>query len=143
MRRNALSTTSKTKQEIQAVLREIVILRDGGCVLRGVRHCQDSVIQCDHLITRANSATYADSRLCVALCRACHGGFKQWHKNEYDALIRQILPKERVLLWQRAEEDSWRPTRKYTADWKLALVALIQERDQLKEERQGVFIGEL
>jgi hypothetical protein len=49
------------------------------CILRNIRHCggepgftflEDGVIgkvvlQADHLITRANSATYADSRLVV------------------------------------------------------------------------------
>jgi hypothetical protein len=125
------STASELKRDIQALLREIVIKRDGGCVLRGIRNCHGevgkAVLQADHLITRANSATYADSRLVVCLCRPCHGGFKQWHKNAYDNLVRQVISKERVELWKKCEKDSWQPTHKIAQDWKLSKLALEQE----------------
>jgi hypothetical protein len=47
----------------------IVILRDGGCILRDTPHASACngyakdghlILQADHLITRANSATYGD-----------------------------------------------------------------------------------
>src|SRR6185437_11487175 len=128
------SETATLKQEIQRLLREIVIKRDGGCILRNVRHCGgtvgSAVLQADHLITRSNSATYADSRLVTCVCRSCHywksvGSNRR--KAEYDALVKTILPKERVALWERCEMDSWRPTRKGAYDWQLAIVALKQE----------------
>jgi hypothetical protein len=81
------SDTALIKDDIQHWAREIVILRDGDCILKKYRHCDDPVKQADHLITRANSATYADTRLIVCLCRSCHG-WKHWHKEEYDALVK-------------------------------------------------------
>lgn len=126
------STTAELKQEIQDLVRDIVILRDGGCILRNIRRCNDSVLQADHLITRANSATFADTRLIVCLCRTCHGGFKKWHKEEYDELIKSILPKNRLELWEKCQKDSWRPVRTGAHDWKLAIVGLKAELKKLK-----------
>jgi len=113
-----------------------VIARDKGCILAKYRHCADPVLQADHLITRANSATYADSRLVVCVCRSCHAwkslGSNR-NKAQYDELIKTILPPDRVGLWERCERDSWRPHRQYTYDWKLALAALKQELRQLRQ----------
>lgn len=140
MRRYAQNESAQLKKEIQRLVREIVIKRDGGCILRGIRHCGGyvgrSVLQADHLVSRSNSATYADSRLIVCLCRPCHGGFKQWHQKEYDALVKTILPPERVALWERCEMDSWRPKRTSAYDWKLEITALRQELAQLIKERK-------
>lgn len=127
LRRHGKSETTVLKDEIQALVRQIVIKRDGGCILRNKRFCNDPVLQADHLITRANSATYADTRLIVCLCRSCHGGWKQWNPKEYDALVKTILPKERVELWERAERDSWKAKRTGASDWRLEIAALKQE----------------
>ena len=108
------------KQEIQSVLREIVIIRDGGCILRKLRHCLGTVLQADHLITRGNSATYSDPRLVVCVCRDCHY-WKSWNKEQYDSIIRSILPKDRLDLWERCLRDSWRPVK---MDWKKEIVGL-------------------
>lgn len=124
------STVSEDKRTIQELVRAIVIKRDGGCILRNVRRCggdaEGTVWQGDHLITRSNSATYADTRLIVCVCRPCHF-WKKYHKEEYDGLIRQILTKERVLLWQRCEADSWKPRRVTSYDWKMEIVMLKKE----------------
>ncbi len=127
------SETTDIKQEIQDTLRAIVIARDGTCILRGIRHCSDTVLQADHLITRANSATYADTRLVVCLCRSCHGGWKKWNEKQYDALVKTLISPERVALWERCGRDSWRPVRAGIYDWKLALAALKQELRQMQE----------
>ena len=124
------SETSVLKDEIQKLLRQIVILRDGGCILRKVRPNHGEVLQADHLITRANSATYADHRLVVCVCRNCHG-WKKWHEREYNALVKTILPKKIVELWDKCELDSWRPTRKGAYDWKLEILALKKELKKL------------
>lgn len=124
------SDTATLKREIQALLRAIVIQRDGGCILKKIRHCTDTVLQADHLITRANSATYADSRLVVCVCRSCHAWKSlgsNMRKGQYDALVKTILPPERVELWERAEEYLWRPHRTGAADWKLAKLVLERE----------------
>lgn len=124
------SDTAELKREIQSLLRQIVIARDGGCILRHVRHCSDTVLQADHLITRANSATYADARLVVCVCRSCHAwkslGSNR-NKAQYDALVRAILPPTRVALWDASELESWRPHPMRASDWKLAVVVLKNE----------------
>lgn len=137
LKRQGTSDTALIKREIQRVLREIVIARDGGCVLRQLRHCGGElntdgvVIQADHLISRGNSATYADSRLVVCVCKSCHywksvaGNLR---KSEYDALIKTVISKERVELWEQCEQDSWKPRK---MDWKMELVALEQELAKL------------
>jgi hypothetical protein len=131
MRQKGISEVSKLKDEIQHLVREIVIKRDGGCILRDIRHCTDEVLQADHLITRANSATYDDTRLIVCLCRSCHG-WKHWHEREYNALVKTILPKKIVELWERAEQDSWKPTHRISSDWKLSIAGLKQELKELQ-----------
>lgn len=135
LRKVGTSDTAKTKVRIQALVREIVILRDKGCILRFKRPCGGevgkAVLQADHLVTRANSATYGDTRLIVCLCRPCHGGFKQWHKPEYDALVRTILSKERVALWDLAQADIHRPQK---MDWLLVEIALKSELLSLQQE---------
>jgi len=99
------SEVSEIKRNIQALLRDTVIDRDGGCILRNMRLCGCDIgcaaLQADHLITRANSATYADPRLVVCVCRPCHawkslGG--NLRKAQHDALVRTILSPERVAL---------------------------------------------
>lgn len=131
MRRTVLaklgkSDTATLKREIQRLVREVVMKRDGTCILRGIRHCNDPVLQADHLITRSNSATYADTRLIVCLCRTCHG-WKHFHEREYNELVKSILSKERVELWDRCEKDSWRPKRTTAYDWRLEIVVLEKE----------------
>ena len=125
LKRQGTSETAIIKREIQRVIREIVIKRDGGCILRNLRHCSpDNILQADHLITRSNSATYADSRLVVCLCKNCHGGWKQWHKEDYDALVKTILKKEIVELWDKCQAESWKPRK---MDWKMELIVLEKE----------------
>jgi len=137
LKRQGTSDTALIKREIQRTLREIVIKRDKGCVLRKLRHCGGEldtvgvVLQADHLVTRSNSATYADSRLIVCVCKSCHywksvaGNLR---KAEYDALVKTTLSKERVELWEQCEQDSWKPRK---MDWKMELVALEQELKKL------------
>ena len=97
------STTAEQKQEIQYLVREIVMKRDGGCILRNLPSHRCSgfskkdghlILQADHLISRANSATYADTRLIVCICNGLHG-WKKWHK--------QNITKWSVRLFQRKE----------------------------------------
>lgn len=126
LRVKGISSASQLKDDIQALVRAIVIKRDGTCILRKLRRCTDTVLQADHLITRSNSATYADTRLIVCLCRSCHGGFKQWHESEYNEIVRSILPKERVDLWDKCMQDM-HAHRTKKMDWAIERVALEQE----------------
>lgn len=139
------SETADIKQEIQDTLLAIVKARDGGCVFRVLLGHQCSgyapksghlVLQADHMVTRSNSATFADSRLVVCVCKGIHGwksvGSNR-NKAQYDEMLKRILPPDRVALWERCERDSWRPVRTGIYDWKLALIALKQELRQLRE----------
>ena len=130
--------TSIVKREIQDVLREIVIKRDGGCFFRnfsghicsGFAIDGHLILQADHLITRGNAGTYADSRLVVCACKGIHG----WksvganvNKKQYDEMVRTLLPPERVKLWDDCERDSWKPNRGPAYNWPVTLAALKQE----------------
>lgn len=144
LRLKSKSTTAQIKEEIQYYLREIVIFRDGGCILRnttGVPPCNGyrkdggMIYQADHLITRGNSATFADHRLVVCLCKGHHGWKSvgsNLRKAEYDEIVRSILPMDRVQLWDRCEANSWRPTK---MDWALELLALKQYHARLTVDK--------
>lgn len=125
LRKIGVSPSAKAKQGIQALVRAICIKRDGGCILKKYRHCNDEVLQADHLVTRGNSGTFADTRLIVCLCRTCHG-WKHWHKEEYDALVKTVIPKERVELWEKAEQDRL-SHKTHKMDWSIERLALEQE----------------
>lgn len=139
------SSTSQIKREIQALLREIVILRDGGCILRdrtdvppcnGYRKDGELILQADHLLSRAHSATYSDSRLVVCVCKGHHGWKSvgnNLRKSEYDNIVKEILPKERVELWEKCEKEQWKPTK---VDWALEKAALEQELKKLKNGQE-------
>ena len=135
LRKQSKSPVAKLKREIQAVLREIVMLRDKKCILHGIK-CQRKVgdegvvWQAEHLIERSNSATFADTRLVVLVCKNCHGWkhFKDSNKEQYDQWVRTKLSKERVKHWDKCKQDSWRASK---VDWKLELVALKQELSKL------------
>ena len=140
-------TVSEQKREIQALLREIVILRDGGCILRdvpdylfgqppcnGYRKDGELILQADHLISRENSATYADSRLVVCVCKGHHGWKSVGNnirKKQYDTIVRKLLTEDRTKLWDKCEQDSWRPVRTGAHDWKLCIIALTRELKEL------------
>lgn len=139
MRRRHPSDTNVIKDAIQAKVREIVMLRDGGCIARnepwhtcnGYANDGHLILQADHLITRANSATYAFTPLLVCVCKGLHG-WKRWNEAEYNRRIRALLSPERVALWDRANAARYQATRKFTSDWRLELAALEQELAQLR-----------
>jgi hypothetical protein len=140
------SDTASIKEDIQATVRAIVIARDGGCIfgiyaagdtltnriLPDVPQCNGYakdghlILQADHLITRANSATYADTRLVVCVCKG-HHGWKKWNEQRYNEIVRQLLPADRVALWDKAHAARYIPTRMTSSDWAKELAALKQE----------------
>lgn len=124
------SSTAERCEEIQALVREIVMLRDQGCVLRKIRNCNDPVKQADHLITRSNSATFADTRLIVCLCRSCHG-WKHWNEHEYNDLVRQLISPQRVKLWDACETER-KAHKTYKVDWGMAIIYLKKELEEYR-----------
>jgi hypothetical protein len=146
LRVQGISDTATIKREIQYIAREIVIQRDGGCLLRdlhydGIPECDgyanngQLVLQADHLVPRNNSATFADTRLIVCVCKG-HHAWKSLgsnaRKKEYDELVRTLISPERVKLWDECERDSWKPVRTTIYDCQLQLAALKQEWRQMQ-----------
>lgn len=151
IKRKSRTENAITKDDIQTYLREIVMIRDGGCVLRevqgteiagvkipmcnGYRNDGELILQADHLISRGNSATYADERLVVCVCKGHHGWKSvgsNLRKAQYDEVLKVILPEDRVELWRVCEADKT-THRMGLYDWKLAKTALSQTLERLKE----------
>lgn len=135
LRRMSDSPTATIKRNIQALLRELAIVRDGGCVLRnfseagecgGFRNDGELILQFEHLMTRANAASYGDLRLGVCLCQRHHIFWKPQHSERYWRLVKQIIGPERAALMERVQEDR-APHRFYVGDWKAIEVALTAE----------------
>src|SRR5437868_6663230 len=114
------SETTKVKDDIQWCLRQFVIQRDGGCILRhytdiagecgGYRNDGELILQAEHLHTRANSASYAHPDLVVCLCKRHHIFWKPQHADEYYRLVKQHIGANRMALLERGQADQ-RPHR--------------------------------
>jgi hypothetical protein len=119
------SDTALIKDEIHHWVRAIVIKHDGGCIARnepwhtcsGYRNDGELILQADHIITRSNSATYADTRLIVCICKGLHG-WKKWNEKRYNELIRPLIGPDRAALWDRCHAARYTPTRMYASDRK-------------------------
>ncbi len=126
------SSTSDLKREIQAILRQITTYRDGGCILRhyprtgmcgGHRKDGELILQAEHLHTRSNASSFADTRLVVCLCQRHHIFYKPQHADEYYRIVREHIGKERSDLLTRVQSD-YSP---HKQDLKMDLLALKQE----------------
>ena len=135
------SEVSEIKQEIQDTLRQICILRDGKCILFGIKcrhqYGDGEVYQAEHLVERSNSETYGDPRLVVLVAKPCHGWkhFNDSNKEQYDKWVRTKISKERVELWDKCKADHWKPKKTGSYDWKLVLLALKQELRKLQNAK--------
>lgn len=114
LRRKSKTPVAKLKREIQSLLREIVIARDGGCVLRafseagecgGYRNDGELILQAEHLNTRERNISYGDSRNIVCLCMRHHFYFKKQHSRLYWELIEKVIGQERWKWLKRVEAD--------------------------------------
>jgi hypothetical protein len=128
----------ETKKRIQALLRQIVIISDGGCLLRndGVGMCS-SVLQAEHLITRSRSATYADLRNIICLCTYHHGLYKPINGQNYWQLVEKHLRPKRWEWLKRAEADK-KAYRFYASDWLMAENVLSEELNKLKKSEPDI-----
>lgn len=135
------STTTELKNEIQAMLRKIVIKRDGGCFLRnyrskiqpqyvncgGYRNDGELILQAEHLHSRSNANSFSDSRLVVCCCQRHHIYYKPQYSDEYNSIAREFIGKERSKLWDRVAADH----SPHKVDLKLELLALKQEYEAM------------
>lgn len=137
------STTTQQRDEVQALLRQIVIARDGGCFLRnykdritnqyrecGSRATKDGhlILQAEHLHSRTNASSFSDTRLVVCVCERHHLYYKPQHSAEYNELAREFIGEKNAELWDRVKNDRLA----HKVDLKLAIVGLKQELKQYK-----------
>ncbi len=117
------SDTAELKREIQALVRAIVIKRDGGCILRGHGNCTE-ILQGEHLLTRSNAATYGDTRNIICLCTYHHLFFKPQYSEIYWRLVKEKIGPERWAWYEMARDDRFKAQ---PQDWQLIKLALTQE----------------
>lgn len=124
-------TASQLKKKIQAKLRERAIERDGGCILRlyseagkcGGYSSKGLILQAEHLVGRANSASYADMDNIVCVCLNHHFFFKKRHGAIYWELVRKHIGEKRWEKVQAYERDKT-PHHFVAGDWRAILEAL-------------------
>lgn len=143
LRVKGVSTTAQLKDDIQDIVREIVIIRDGGCIFRKEKghicigyapKAGHLILQADHLLSRANSATFADTRLIVCVCKGIHGWKSvgsNLRKEEYDERVKKLLSKEVVTLWEKCEKDM-HAHKTYKMDWAMEKLVLLKELEMWK-----------
>lgn len=141
LRKIGQSSTAKLKREIQALLRLLVIARDKRCIMSPhILHDQNQILQADHLITRSNNATYADSRLVVCICKDCHdwkSGSKE-AKEEYDKIVKRLISSERSQLWEKMEAEQHKVCIKGDYEWKQEIEKLKKELENYKQETNKI-----
>ena len=139
------STQAELKREAQALLRQIVILRDGGCFLRnytnrinsqyaqcgGYRNDGEIILQAEHLHTRTNAASFTDTRLVVCVCQRHHIFYKPQHSSEYNELAREYIGEKNAKLWDFIKNDRL----SHKIDLKMEILGLKQELKKLQESK--------
>lgn len=133
------STTTEQRDEVQRLLREICLKRDKVCVLSGymetgacgpMKKDGKPVYQAEHLNSRSNAISFADSRNCVLLCSRHHIYWKPQHSKRYWEIIEEVIGPNR---WEWLEEvqDFAASHRTYKLDYRLAILALEHELKKL------------
>jgi hypothetical protein len=97
----------------------------------GYRKDGELILQFEHLVTRANSASYGDLRLGVILCVRHHIYFKPQHSELYWRLIKAHIGPERTALLQRVQDDR-SPHRVFVSDWQTLEAVLRAELAALR-----------
>ncbi len=135
------SSTSELKIEIQALLRQICLIRDEVCILShyqdqitpqyrqcgGFRKDGNMIYQAEHLLSRERAIGFTDTRLIVLLCKRHHFFYKKQYPEEYYRVIRKHIGPERSALLDRVQQD-YTP---YKVDLKLEKLALEKELAEL------------
>lgn len=133
LRYRGVNDYSVLKEKIQAKLREIVIKRDKGCILRDYPETGkcDSVLQAEHLLSRAESSTFSDTRNIVCLCRKHHIFWKPTNSLCYWEIVEEMIGVKRWEWLQKMKQyQSRHIAQKH--DLKLELLALEMELKRMK-----------
>lgn len=140
LQKKSKSEVTQCKDRIQALLRQIVMKRDGGCVLRHFLDrmpsrfvtCND-VLQAEHLNTRSHSVSYGDTRNVVCLCSKHHIQFKPQHSQLYWEMIEEHLKGEKWDWYKRARDDH--RTYRFTLwDWNKVEMGLQKELETYTQD---------
>ena len=125
LRMRGVSDSSVLKEKIQSALRNVVMKRDGGCILRNYPETGkcDKVLQAEHLNSRSRMVSFADSRLAVCLCRYHHIFWKPTHSLRYWQIIEEEIGAKRWDLLQKVLRDY----KTHKVDLKLELLGLEKE----------------
>lgn len=132
LRVRGISDSSILKEEIQALLREISIIRDGGCVFRkypesgvcgGFRKDGKLILQFDHLNSRTHAISFSNPDLGICVCKRHHIFWKKQYSAQYEAIARKIIGIKRCKILDAVRADR----HAYKIDLKLAKLALEQE----------------
>jgi hypothetical protein len=131
--RSALRQMSKSpvagyKRRIQAALNALGQARDGGCIMRhypesgecgGYANDGHLILQWDHILTRSNSATFADLRNGIILCKRHHIFWKKQYPMLWAELVYRHIGAETTSWIHRQQALSGKPTRIYPSEWLL------------------------
>lgn len=138
MRQTSKTPSAQAKKRIQALIREIAIARDGGCILRNYPESGNCgyytaagnlVLQAEHLVSREHSVSYGDMRNIVCLCNNHHMYFKKKNGLLYWELVRKHIGADRWE-WVKIVEADRKPYPMSSHDWLKVEVALIQDLAQ-------------
>ncbi len=144
LKQKSENPTAECKERIQALLRAIAIIRDGGCVLRfysqagacgGYRNDGTLILQAEHLNTRERNISYGDMRNIVCLCQRHHGYFKPQHGALYWSLIRRHIGEQRWAWLERIIADN-RTYHMGLHEWVLVEIALRAELARLGSQEE-------
>lgn len=136
LRMRGVNDTSVLREKVQSALRDVVIKRDGGCVLRdyretgvcgGWRGDGKLILQAEHLNSRTHAISFADSRLAVCLCQRHHIYWKPQNSARYWEIIEEIIGPKRWELFQKVKADRT----SHKIDLNIELIALKQEYKSL------------
>ena len=133
LRKEGKSEVTLAKKRIQALLRELAVRRDGGCVLRRYLHrlppqyqrCNE-VLQAEHLNTRGASGSFGDMRNIVCLCSRHHIQFKPQHSQLYWEIMQEHLGDERWE-WFKKVRDDFKPHPMRLWNWQQIELSLKQD----------------
>jgi len=133
LRQTSKSEVAQCKKRIQALLRQLAIKRDQGCVLRHYQEDLPSsyancnqILQAEHLNTRGSSGSFGDMRNIVCLCQRHHIFFKPQHSQLYWEIIEKHVGEERWAYYKRVRDDhSPHPMRLW--DWEKLELELTQQ----------------
>ena len=140
IRKQGKSEVAQAKRRIQALLRAVVMKRDGGCILRRYKQAGQCggygsksgklILQAEHLNTRERNFSYGDSRNVVCLCLRHHTFFKRQHGALYWDLVRKHIGEKRWKWLQRVLLDR-RTYRMGIYEWNKVEIGLQQELNNL------------